>query len=309
MKYLIGITLSLLSIQLGAQQLPVFSAWQQNLYTINPAIAGHDVYMDISVHGKKQWAGFENSPFNQMLTTHSSINELPIGVGGGVFNDQLGTIKQSGFMATGAYHFNLNETLKLGFGITGRMTFYGLNTDKLQLAQTNDPLINANIRSGITPDVSFGMLLHHDDFSFGLSAQNMLNTKAEFNSSYRVFNLAHYNATGLWHFYLSNTFILSPAVYVSYIKEYPVFVDFRTSLQYNDRFYFDLGFRSTGDIVIGAGIEILDNLKVHYNYDLVTSILRVGTSGSHEILMSYDFYYNPLYKKSKKRYKWIKKGK
>ena len=91
--FMVICTISLPSI---GQQLPVHSSWQHNPYLLNPAVTGYDMFMDFSLQGKKQWAGFKDGPLNQELSLHSSINELALGVGGHFFNDQLGTIKRSG---------------------------------------------------------------------------------------------------------------------------------------------------------------------------------------------------------------------
>lgn len=308
MRIIVGVILICISGFSFGQQLPVFSQWQNNLYTINPAIAGYDMYMDISLHGKKQWVGLENSPFNQMLTVHSSINEMPIGVGGGFFNDNIGTIKHSGFMGTFAYHAKVGEETKLGFGITSRLSFYGIDLDKVAVTDNNDPLLSSNMRSGLVPDISFGVLLHRYDYFVGLSAQNLLSSKVGFDPNYQIADIMHLNMMAGWRIEANQAIGFTPAIYVSRIESYPIFVDFRFSSHYNNRFDFDLGYRSSGDVILGVGIEIIDYLKFHYAYDIITSNLRSGTSGSHEILLSYDFYYNPLYKGSKKRYKWIKKG-
>lgn len=308
MRILLATILICASSVSKGQQLPVFSQWQNNLYTLNPAVTGYDMYMDISLHGKKQWMGLENSPFNQMLTVHSSINELPIGVGGGFFNDNIGTIKHSGFLASFGYHVKVGEEAKLGFGLSGRMSFYGIDLDKVSVTDNNDPLLTSNMRSGLVPDVSFGLLLHRYDYFIGLSAQNLLSSKAGFDPNYQIADIMHLNFIAGWRIEANKILGFTPAVYVSRIESFPIFADFRFTTHYNNRFDFDLGFRSSGDLIFGVGIEVIDYLKLHYAYDLVTSNLRAGTSGSHEILLSYDFYYNPLYKGNKKRYKWIKKG-
>lgn len=308
MRVFICIVFYMIFLGSKAQQLPVFSSWQHNLYLINPAVTGYDMYMDFSLHGKKQWAGFDNSPFNQTLTIHSSLNESNIGLGGGFFNDNLGTIKHSGFLASVGYHLPVGDEARLGFGVTTRLSFYGLDLSKIDLYHANDPLVNANVRSGLVPDISAGFLLHREDYFVGISAQNILSSKASFNPGFQVTDIAHYNAMAGLRIEANKALGFTPAVYVSYIDGYPIFVDFRVTTHYNNRFDFDLGIKSNKDMVVGFGMEIIDYLKVHYTYDLVLSGIRSGTWGSHEILLSYDFYYNPLYKGNKKRYKWIKKG-
>ncbi len=308
MRVTLVISLMLIGFGLRAQQLPAYSLWTQNPYVLNPAVSGYDMFMDFSLHGKKQWAGFDGSPFNQQLTMHSSINEMSLGVGGGFFNDNLGTIKHSGFLLSSAYHLQVGEEVKLGFGLGGRFSFYGLDQAKLNLHDPNDASISSQMRSGLVPDVSFGILLSKSNFMFGLSAQNMLSSKRDLGTNLAISDISHFNFYGYYRIEGNNKFTFTPAVYSSYIVGYPIYVDARFITSYMERYDLELGFKSSKDLVLGLGFEIIDYLKVSYNYDLVLSGLRPGTSGSHEILISYDFYYNPLYKGSKRRYKWITKG-
>jgi len=291
-----------------AQQLPVYSGYLHNPYLINPAVTGYDLYMDISLQAKKQWAGLDAGPFNQIITVHSSINENNYGFGGGIFDDELGTLRNSGFLASGAYHLMVGEETKLGFGVTGRFNFYSINQAKLIVQDNNDLLLMTNPKSGLTPDLSFGFLLHRYDYFIGISLQNVLASNANLGG-FSLYDIRHFNFLARWSLQLNESIGLTPGVYVSYINGFSVYGDIRLLMDYEEKFVFELGFKTNLDLVLGIGMEIIEDLKVNYNYDLVLSGMSGSTWGSHELVISYDFYYNPAYKVSKPRYKWIRKYK
>lgn len=302
--FMVICTISLPSI---GQQLPVHSSWQHNPYLLNPAVTGYDMFMDFSLQGKKQWAGYKDGPLNQELSLHSSINELALGVGGHFFNDQLGTIKRSGFAVSSAYHLKLGEETKLGFGMEGSFSFYSINQDKLNLRDPNDNLLQSGFKTGLVPDVSAGLLLHRYDYMIGVSVQNILSASGDLGQNYFISDIAHYNVFATYWFSFNDKWSMMPSAQLSYIDGFDVFGDFKVSTYYNEKFILDFGGKTNGDIVLGMGMEVIDYLRVHYIADLVTSPMRSAGGSSHEILLSYDFYYNPLYKGSKRRYKWIDK--
>ena len=305
MRGLIVIALVLYAAAMNAQQLPVYSGYVHNPYVLNPAVTGYDNYMDFSLHVKKQWVGLENAPFNQILTVHSSINQSNIGFGGGVYNDQLGTIRNQGFLFSGAYHLPVGESARLGMGISGSFNYYRIDQSKLIVQDQQDLLLTVNPNTGLVPDFSFGWLLHRDDYYFGVSFQNVLETSKPIGSL-ALSNLRHVNVMGQWFTQVSDAIGLAPAAYISYVQGFPLFADFRIVADYYQIFDFEIGIKSTKDLVFGVGMEVIEDLRINYIYDLVLGGIG-GNAGSHELVLSYNFYYNPAYKRSKPRYKWIRK--
>lgn len=305
MRILITIA-SLLALNGFGQQLPVYSTYVHNPFVLNPAVTGYGMFTDFALQGKRQWTGYDDGPFNQILTVHSSINEKPLGVGGSVFNDRQGILNHSGFSTSTAYHLPVGAEAKLGVGVEGSFSFYSLKMDAIDVEDAGDPLLSSNPRSGIVPDLSVGMLLHRGDYMLGVSAQNILTRRADF-TGYGLSNLMHVNIFGVLHTQLHDKLEMSPSIYVGLLDPFPAFIDGRITFNYQEKFIFETGYKSNQNLVIGAGIELAENLRFIYNYDWVLSSLRSFSDNSHEIALTYDFYYNPMYKGSKRRYKWIRR--
>jgi len=164
------------------------------------------------------------------------------------------------------------------------------------------------MKSGIVPDFSFGMALHRDDYVVGISAMNLLSSKIKFGDTHQNNEATHFYFHSKWRIQKNETFGVTPSLLASYVKGYPVYGDLQTTLHFYNRFDFILGARTNMDLHTGVGMEIIENLRLYYYYDMVLSGLKYGNGGSHEIFISYNWYYNPFYKADKARYKWISKG-
>ncbi|MFZ5554018.1 MAG: PorP/SprF family type IX secretion system membrane protein [Bacteroidota bacterium] len=295
-------------LPLSAQQLPLFSSFDQNLYLINPGMTGFGRYTFFSTGAKKQWTGFEGSPFTQQFSVHSSINEKNIGVGGSFLNDTRGILRTTGFSASFGYHLKAGANAKLGMGITGNFYSYSLDQSAMNLYHPDDALLQANMKSGLVPNFAVGMALYREDYVVGISAVNLLSSKINFNETHQNTEATHYYLHAKWRIQNNEYFGFTPSLLASSVNGYTYYADLQTTFHFYNRFDFILGARNNKDIHMGAGMEIIENLRLYYYYDMILSSLRPGNGGSHEIFITYNWYYNPFYKGDKARYKWIRKG-
>ena len=105
-----------------AQQLPQYSQFQRNQILSNPGAAGSYDFIDITIGGRYQWAGFKNSPktvyaygssviskpkvrFNPSLRTSNgpirnpkvSTGRVKHALGGEVYMDEYGAFRKLSF--------------------------------------------------------------------------------------------------------------------------------------------------------------------------------------------------------------------
>ena len=60
--YIILVLTLLLSQELRAQQLPLYSQYLLNGFMVNPAMAGYDGYTTFNATSRQQWLGFKEAP-------------------------------------------------------------------------------------------------------------------------------------------------------------------------------------------------------------------------------------------------------
>ena len=308
MRKLLVILILGVSFYTEAQQLPVISGFYNNKYMLNPGATGANRFLEADLYYKNQWVGYDGSPATQFLSAHSSLNEMNFGLGMAVLNDSRGVLKNTGFQVSSAYHLPVGPDFKLGVGFTAGFNQFRVDGTNLILAHATDDLVANSVgKSKLTPNVSLGMFGQSEKFYFGVSAMNLLDSRVEIYQSSTKNSMHLYAMTGAT-FELSKEINLKPNLLVTYVQGFPVNADLRVLASYQETIDFGLGYRLSNDLIITAGYEIINGLKVSYGYDLNLGGLKKFQAGSHEIQLSYRWYYDPAYQGSKSRYGWIKKG-
>jgi type IX secretion system PorP/SprF family membrane protein len=307
LRFLLNIFFFSVSGALLGQQLPQFSQHMYNQQELNPAVTGSEMYMVAQLTHRSQWVGFGNSPSTQFLGVHSSINHKNFGIGGYLFNDSYGPFSNFGVNGSYAYHINVSRKTKLGFGLSGTVSQFSVNGNKIQLNNDADPLINTTIsESNLKYNGSFGLLLHHEIYYLGISALNIIPQKDKLYKTNDISgalpSVYHFNVIGGIGIGLDKSNTLFPSFLVKYIQNNPVQVDFNLRYIFENAFEFGVSYR-TDDAIIGVvNLYIMDDLNIIYSYDFTTSNISKANNGSHEISLKYNLYYDPIYKKQKRRY-------
>lgn len=306
MKKLITISLLCCCLNGFAQQLPVYSLYNINKYVLNPAFAGSEYYWDFTLQHRSQWVGYDNGPSTQLFSSHSRIDGTPSGFGGHFYNDRNGVLGNMGVNLSYAYHVDLSDDFELSFGLAGSYTQYKLFGDRVTLNSPTDNLVQSSKAKDGTFNAHFGTLLYADNFYFGLSALNLLSPKIEyFNGSSTPLSMHYYMQTGGWIPIGSNNSI-QPALIVDYLPGNPLGINAQVTYEYVNLVKGGIGYRWKDAITFIAGVKVYDELYLNYAYDLGISKLSSAHSGSHEIMLVYNFYYNPIHKNSKARYNFSK---
>lgn len=307
MKFVLNIILLLLTQLVLGQQLPQFSQHMYNKQVLNPAVTGSEMYMVAQLTHRSQWIGFGNAPTTQLLGLHSSINNNNFGLGGYLFNDSYGPFSNLGVNGSYAYHLKVSRKTKLGVGLSGTVSQFSVNGSKIQLNNDADPLVNLTTsETNLKYNSSFGLLLHNDIYYFGISALNLIQQKDPLYKSDGMLgslpSVYHFNAIGGIGIGLDKSNSIYPSFLVKYIPNNPIQVDFNLRYILENAFEFGVSYR-TGDAFIGVvNLYIMNDLNLIYSYDFTTSNMSKANKGSHEITLSYNIYYDSIYKKQKKRY-------
>jgi len=112
-----------------------------NQYLINPAAAGTSDYLSIGTSFRQQWAGFKDAPRTQMLTSNGKVGEN-MGVGGILYNDITGPLRNLGFTGSYAYHIKTSDNNKLSLGLSLSVTQHVLDGSGFVLNDEVDNTLN-----------------------------------------------------------------------------------------------------------------------------------------------------------------------
>jgi len=193
------------------------------------------------------------------------------------------------------------------FGFSGSVSQFSVNSEKIELTNNFDPLVDLNTNhSNIKYNGSFGVLLHNDLYYLGVSGLNIIPQRDELFKSNQISSalpsVYHINAIGGFGIDLDKNNIIYPSVLVKYIENNPVQLDFNLRYIYENIVEFGVSYRSEDAVVFLVNMYVIDGMNLVYSYDISTSNMSKTSNGSHEISLVYKIYYNSRYKKQKKRY-------
>lgn len=311
--------------QIHGQQLPQYSQYMQNMYVLNPAASSlyHDV--DINLGFRQQWAGFDGAPQTYYASGTVNLGKIPKAdprlysipishrqmlarqrlerknkhvVGGMAALDEYGAFQKSSFMVSYAFHKPIGDSYTIAVGTS--LGWYGLRfaKDDVVLENPNDRTYNDFILNGTRSnlfDINAGLYVYSDRAFLGYSVYQLAQNEMKLGNGNSPLNLSHaklaihHFATLGYSIPLSQNFNLVPSMLFKILGPAPLSFDTNLKAEFMDRYWIGLSYRNEDAVAILLGAEINDWMKFGYSYDYVTSEINNASSGSHELVLSFQF--------------------
>ena len=99
----------------------------------------------------------------------------------------------------------------------------------------------------------------------------------------------HMYATLGYTFKLSKKISLQPSTLFKFNKPTPIQPEFSMRMIYKNIFWIGGSYRNNESASALFGVTIKDKLTIGYSYDMILSKIKSYTTGSHEIMLSYQF--------------------
>lgn len=296
---------------LWGQQDQQYTQYMANQYTINPAVAGTEDFIDVKLGFRTQWVGFDAAPKTMYLSAHSTIGKefnsahgrhkgehgYWHGIGGYIYSDQTGPISRNAFYGTYAFNTAIAKKLRMSIGASFGVKQFNFdpNSYRKNIVDNGDQLIEGSYNE-VIPDLNLGVWVYNKDFYFGVSAYQMLRSEVNFegiyedahNGNYTQFN-SHYYMTGGIMMPMSDKITLVPSFMLKYVTPSPMSLDLNGKILYDDKFWGGVSYRVGDAFSLIAGVVLMKQLDVSYSYDLTTSAIAKFSSGSHEVIIGYRF--------------------
>lgn len=276
----------MLTNSLYSQQDPLFSQYMFNTLSVNPAYAGSAGCISTSLISRHQWLGLEGAPQTQSFVIHAPLKQQ-IGAGVSIIRDQAGPVSNFSFQGNASYHLKLDENNLLYFGLMAGINSANFNLTTVEGVNTDDISFQQNYKA-IKPVVGFGLYYRHPKAYAGFSIPNLLESNyisenAEWEHKRHFFAIAGYIMD------INDDFKFRPTTTLRYTKNSPLSVELTGTVILKDLLWVGLLYR-VGD---AAGalfcVQVNRQIRVGYSYDYSLNVLRGHQSGSHEIMVSYDF--------------------
>ena len=276
----------------NAQQLPQFTQYMYNTIAVNPAYAGSRDALSIVALNRNQWAGFDGGPETQTLSIHSPLRNEKLGLGLSLINDKAGFENFTYAYVDFSYTIQASDAVEVSFGLKGGMTYYKLAEELYNYTEVNQDAYFDERLNRWNANFGAGILVHSDKWYVGLSIPKIINHDMNNSTDYAALETVHYYALGGYVFDLSKSLKLKPSFMVKYTKGAPISNDFTANFLYNEKVWLGGSYRINGkQRAIGAIVDfqVSDQFRVGYTYEIPTGEIRPYTSGSHEILLMYEF--------------------
>jgi type IX secretion system PorP/SprF family membrane protein len=282
----------LFAIESNAQQDPQFSQYMFNPLSINPAYAGSRGVMNGAILLRSQWVGFDGAPKTQAVSLNMPTKKGRVGLGLEILADQIGPKKTTGAYLDYAYRLPLGKG-KLAFGLGAGIMSYRVDWNLVDYKDQGDVYNALSVTSITKPDFKFGMYFNNKKFYVGYSLTH-LNQEAYYTVQDSLTFTAKMSLHGFFAigraFQLGDNVTFSPSIIIRQTKGVRQNnADLNLNFRIREALWVGVGFRSEKSIVAMAQYNITQNFKVGYSYDMTMSKLSSYQSGTHEIVLGFDF--------------------
>jgi len=290
--------------QLLAQQATQYSMYMLNKYAYNAAYAGMDDYLSMTGVYRKQWVGLTGSPESQNISAHLPLYYLGGGMGINVNNSQTGVHRNSKASISYSHYLPIGDNGKLAVGASGGIVQQAFNGGDLRAPQGtyepqsavnhNDLFLPTGNVNALAPTFGAGVYFKSGDFEAGVSADNLLELSHEYaleNGLSEIQMKRHFYFVTSYRLNLGSYLSLAPSIFAK-ADVNQLQTDVSAILTYNENLFLGASFRgydmnSIDAVVIMAGMQLGNGVKVAYAYDLTLSALSTVNTGSHEISLNY----------------------
>ena len=274
-----------------AQQDPQYTQYMYNMNVVNPAYAGSKEGLSVTALYRNQWSGFDGAPETFTFSAHSPFGDK-VGLGLSAIRDELGPVSETNVYADFSYTLEVGGNTKVALGIKAGATFHDVGLVDLDLQDPNDPFFSQDI-SNTYPNVGAGAFLYGDNFYVGLSVPNLLNSvHLDENGLKYGSETNHYFATAGYVFQVSENVKLKPSGMVKSAFDAPLSFDANLNALFFEKFEIGASYRLDDSFSGLVGFQVTENIRVGYAYDYITSDLDAVANASHEVIVTFDLFFN-----------------
>lgn len=274
---------------LRAQQDPLYSQYMFNTLAVNPGYAGSANVFTMLALSRHQWVGFSGAPTTQTLLAHTPLPNENMALGLSLMTDKIGPARQTGAYFDYAYRIRTGKDTRLAFGLKGGINYF--QADLASLTSVDPDAANVNVQGTIMPNFGFGLFWHSPRYYIGLSAPKLMENgiAGDGGGIVTATERRHYFLIAGYVMDLSRSVRFKPSIMVRQVAGAPLSIDANANFLLRDRIWLGGMYRVGNSFGLMAQYQVNDQFRVGYAFDLTTNKLGGYNSGTHEIMLNYDF--------------------
>ncbi len=294
MRYIILLIGLLFTCQVHAQQLPLFSQYNQNNFILNPGMTGMDESTTASVTLRRQWQQMPQAPETGLVSFRTYLDDYGTGIGGYILADKTGPTSFISLNGSYAYHIDFDRwnTQRLALGLSFSLAQYRLKGSELVLDEADDIAIFTNNVSRILPDAGLGATYYTDDFYVGISIPQAVSLNVRFDGDDGISSIrriAHFYAMGGIKIITGaeDHIELEPSIWLKYAPHSPIHANLNFQLTYDNIIGMGIGYATDKTALGQVNVMIAERLRLGYAFSVQFSEWTNYLGGTHEIGVNY----------------------
>ena len=283
-----------MSANANGQQDPMYSQYMFNTLAINPAYAGSRNVLSVTGLVRSQWIGIEGAPKTQTISFDTPLPGKNVGIGFQAFNDQVGITKTTGAFASYAYRLQ-GQNGTLSFGLQAGISNFRAQYSSVNLTSggAGDPAFGQDVNA-LLPNFGTGIYYNSEKFYIGASVPHLLNNQLN-NGEVSVTNglvsrqYIHGFLTAGYVIDIGLDYKIKPSFMVRGVKGAPLQADLSANFWIKDALAIGAQYRTQSDVSAMLEAQISPQIRIGYAFDRSITKLVNYNSGSHEIMLRYEF--------------------
>ena len=285
--YLLNIFILVVAINSYSQHYSQYSQYMFNGLVINPAYAGSNNVLNVTLLHRNQWTGFNGAPKTTSFSTHSALRNKRVNLGIYYISDKYGVTHKNNINAIYAYRIFFNKS-SLSIGLQTGLDITSNHWEEIETIIDGDNVfINQNDRV-TKPIAGFGIYYKAESYYSGISLPALIKFGDSENTIYRPLLI---NGGYLYSF--TDDLKLKPSILIKHLKHSPMSLDINLNAYYKS-FGLGVSYRSKEAIVFILNYSINDQFSAGYSYDQTISKFKTFNKGSHELMLKYEFGYKVI---------------
>ena len=284
----LALLLFLVSTFAHAQQQAMYTQYMFNGLAINPAYAGSQESLSLTALGRKQWLGFDGAPSTQTFSVHSPVGNRKIAWGMLLSHDNIGVTDQYAIYGMYAYRLKLAKGT-LSSGLQVGVDSYRAGLSQVRVRQTGDDFFAFDDVQGMLPNFGVGLYYSTQRFYSGFSLPRLLTNVYPGENQSRARQYQHWFFSTGYVFDINRDLKLKPNLLVKAVAGAPIEFDINANLLIKETFWVGLSYRSLASLSGLVEFQATNQFKFGYAYDYGLTDLNQHHSGSHEIMLNYQF--------------------
>ena len=285
----------LLTLQMKAQQIPLYSQMYFMRMLYNPALTAYNGSTNVYGFYREQWTAMPGHPVTRGGLAEVSLWKDRIGTGLHVYNDNTDIIHRLSAQLYYAQKVRFAKDHVLSLGVSGGIMQTRIDYNNVIANDIDDGHLLDAGKSATTFDMNVGLAYQWKKLTVNFSIPQVLNTKARITSQLKDTKYSmqrHFIAGASYEISIKNEkYNIEPSILVKKGAAQPVQVDANIMANYDRMVYLGVGYRLDFGVAIMAAVKIAKVVTIGYGFDypIQKKVQFSSTGGTHEVILGVCF--------------------